>query len=291
MVDEIKKHTFKQDAELQIEVVQLSILTTVRKDYLIAPHRTNFYHIFLLENCHATHVVDFEAHKVEPYSLMFINKDRVHQFDPLLDYDGRILIFTDDFFCRTESDATFLRGSILFNDLAAKPTIQLNQADFRRYSEICDHIAEEFSSPTDNAKHTLLRNLLHNFLLLAEREKRKQGYPELKKSADLDYTISFRDLLERNYVQTKGVNDYAQILSISEKRLGQATTKVLGKSPKEIIHDRIVLEAKRLLAHTHLSIKEIGQSLGFDDSAYFVRYFKKNTNATPVEFRESQRSK
>ena len=72
-----------------------------------------------------------------------------------------------------------------------------------------------------------------------------------------------------------------------EKRLGQATTKILGKTPKEIINDRILLEAKRLLVHTQLSIKEIGQDLGFDDPAYFVRYFKKNSALTPVEFRES----
>ncbi|MCZ8229337.1 MAG: helix-turn-helix domain-containing protein [Flavobacterium sp.] len=64
-------------------------------------------------------------------------------------------------------------------------------------------------------------------------------------------------------------------MCLSEKRLGQATAKVLGKSPKEIINDRVLLEIKRLLVHSNLSIKEIGQELGFDDPAYFVRYFKK----------------
>ncbi|MEI6436138.1 MAG: helix-turn-helix domain-containing protein, partial [Bacteroidota bacterium] len=57
--------------------------------------------------------------------------------------------------------------------------------------------------------------------------------------------------------------------------------------PKEIINDRILLEAKRLLVHTNLSIKELGQDLGFDDPAYFVRYFKSHTASTPVEFRET----
>jgi len=61
----------------------------------------------------------------------------------------------------------------------------------------------------------------------------------------------------------------------------------LGKLPKEIINDRVLLEAKRLLVHTNLSIKVIGQDLGFDDPAYFVRYFKKNTEMTPLEFRET----
>lgn len=287
MADEIKKLKFKPNTELQVEVIPLHTLTTVSKDHLITPHRTNFYHIFLFENCQPTHYVDFNPIKIEPYTLLFIDKDRVHQFDKLLNYQGQVLIFTDDFFCTTENDTKFLRSSILFNDLADKPTIKLNKIEFEKYTNICRSITEELSLPADNTKHILLKNLLHNFLLLADREKRKQGFTELKKGADLDYTLLFRDLLESNYLKFKSVNDYAKLICISEKRLGQATTKVLGKSPKEIINDRILLEAKRLLVHTNLTIKEIGQELGFEDPAYFVRYFKKHTSTTPTEFRES----
>lgn len=287
MADEIKKVKFKRNADLQVEVVPLQTLTSVSKVHLVTPHRTNFYHIFLFENCQPTHFVDFEPINIQPYSLLFIDKDRVHQFDQLLKYDGRVLIFTEDFFCTTETDTKFLRSSILFNDLADKPTIKLNKTDFEKYINICKSITEELCLPADNSKHILLKNLLHNFLLLAEREKRKQGFTEMKKGADLDYTLLFRNLLETNYTKLKSVNDYAKIICISEKRLGQATSKMLGKSPKEIINDRILLEAKRLLVHTNLSIKEIGQELGFEDPAYFVRYFKKNTETTPVEFRET----
>ena len=287
MADEIKRLKFKRNADLQIEVIPLNTLTTVNRNHLITPHRTNFYHIFLFENCQPTHFVDFEPIRIEPYSLLFINKDRVHQFDQRLKYEGRVLIFTDDFFCTTENDTRFLRSSILFNDLADKPTIKLNTTGFEKYISICENITEELGMPADNSKSILLKNLLHNFLLLAEREKRKQGFTELKKGPDLDYTLLFRDLLEINYTKLKSVNDYAKIICISEKRLGQATAKVIGKSPKEIINDRILLEAKRLLANTHLSIKEIGQDLGFEDPAYFVRYFKKNAATTPVAFRET----
>jgi AraC-like DNA-binding protein len=287
MADEIKKLKFKRNADFQIEVVPLQTLTAVSKNHLVTPHRTNFYHIFLFENCQPTHFVDFEPIKVEPYSLMFLDKDRVHQFDQLLKYDGQVLIFTEDFFCTTETDTKFLRSSILFNTLADKPIINLNKTDFEKFTPICKSITEELNLPVDNLKHILLKNLLHNFLLLAEREKRKEGFRELKKGADLDYTLVFRDLLETNYTKLKSVTDYAKIICISEKRLGQATSKVLGKLPKEIINDRILLETKRLLVHTHLSIKKIGLELGFEDPAYFARYFKKNTTTTPVEFRES----
>ena len=287
MENVIKKLKFKRNAELQIEVVALHSLSNLSIEHLAMPHRTNFYHIFLFGNCQPVHSVDFKSIEIEPYSMLFIDKDRVHQFDQLLKYDGSILIFTDDFFCTSESDIKFLRSSILFNDLADRPTIKLTKTEFEKYRTICDRISSELNLPADPSKPFLLKNLLHIFLLYAEREKRNQGYAELKRGADLDYTLFFRDVLESNYTKLKSVSDYAKLIFVSEKRLGQATTKVLGKSPKEIITDRILLETKRLLIYTHLSIKEIGQELGFEDPAYFVRYFKKHTNTTPVEFRET----
>jgi len=291
MADEIQKHTFKQDANLQIEVVPLNRLTTAHKYHIVKPHRTNFYHIFLFEDCRPTHYVDFSPIKIEPYTLLFIDKDRVHQFDKLLNYEGQVLVFTDDFFSTTENDAKFLSSSILFNTIADNQTLKLEFTIFKKFTDICKSISEELNLPADNSQPMLLKNSLQNFLLLAEREKRKQGFTEFKKGADLDYTLLFRNLLESNYTKLKSVNDYAKIICISEKRLGQATSKVLGKSPKEIIMDRILLEAKRILVYTNLTIKEIGQELGFEDPAYFVRYFKKNVELTPTEFREMQLKK
>ena len=287
MADEIIKLNFKHNVELQIEVVPLQTLTKLNKAHLVTPHRTNFYHVFIFDNCQPTHFIDFEPVKIEPYSLLFIDKDRVHQFDRLLNYEGHVLIFTDNFYCASENDVKFLKSSILFNNLANNQTIELTTSSYQKFKSICESITEELSLQTDTSKHAILKNLLHNFLLLASREKLKQGFTEFKKGPDLDYTLLFRDLLESNYILLKSVTDYTKKMGVSEKRLRQATIKILGKSPKEIINDRTLLEAKRLLVHTYLSIKEIGQQLGFEDPAYFVRYFKKNTKTTPVEFRDT----
>jgi AraC family transcriptional activator of pobA len=287
MSKEIKNYIFKPSHNLQIEIVQLETLTTVYKQMLVSPHRTNFYHIFLFENCSPTHFVDFNPVKVKPYTLLFIGKDQVHQFDQLLKYEGLVLIFTDNFFCTSDNDKTFLQSSILFNDLSDKPNFPLDKSVFNRFLSICNEINEELKLPADSMKHNLLKNLLHNFLLLAEREKRKHGFREIKKGADLDYVLLFRDLLEKHFAQLKNVSAYAEKLHVSEKRLGQATAKVLGKKPKELIDDRILLEAKRLLVHASQSIKEIGFQLGFEEPTNFIKYFRKHTAQTPVEFREN----
>ena len=286
MTDNIKKVKFKENSGLEIEVVPLKDLTQFKRNSIILPHRTNFYHIFLFENCQPAHFVDFEPIKIKPYTLLFIDKDRVHKFDRLLDYAGQVLVFTYDFFCITENDKKFLRNSILFNDITKNATVELNKGTLQLFKNICNTITAELSLPTDNLSHIFLKNILHNFLLLAEREKRKSGYIEIKKSADLDYTYFFRDLLESSFKEKKAVKDYSSQIFITEKRLGQATSKILGKSPKEIINERVLLEAKRLLVYSFLSIKEIAQELGFEDNSYFVRYFHKNTGNTPLEYRE-----
>jgi AraC-like DNA-binding protein len=147
-------------------------------------------------------------------------------------------------------------------------------------------MTDELKNIKDNPQSDILQNLLHNFLLHSEREIRKQKFTKIKKGADLDYVILFKDLLEKDYKNQKQVNYYAKEIFITEKRLNQATTKVLGKSPKEIIDDRIMLEAKRILAHTTESVKEIGYNLGFDEPTNFIKYFKKHFQSTPTEFRE-----
>ena len=93
----------------------------------------------------------------------------------------------------------------------------------------------------------------------------------------------------KNYKNQKQVNYYAKLIIISEKRLNLATSKILGKSPKEIIDYRVMLEAKRLLAHTNESVKEIAFDLGFEEPTNFIKFFKKHSLITPIEFREKNR--
>ena len=105
-----------------------------------------------------------------------------------------------------------------------------------------------------------------------------------------EYVISlflfFKYLLETHYRKQKQVSAYAAQLHVTEKRLNQASSKILGKSPKEMIDERVMLEARRLLAHTNESVKEIGFGLGFDEPTNFIKYFRKHSRITPIEFRE-----
>ena len=285
MTPDIKKYDFKAGLPQEFEIVDIAKLYKEFKDTLTTTHRTGFYHIIWFQQGNPTHLVDFNPIKIKPNTLLFLNKDTVQRFDDKSKFGGEAILFTDSFFCKTEADTKFLRNSILFNDLFSVSQIQVKKQS-KLFAGLLQQMTNELQDIKDNSQADILQNLLHNFLLYSERERRKQNFTEIKKGADLDYVMLFKELLETGYKNQKQVNYYAKEIIITEKRLNQATTKVLGKTPKEIIDDRIMLEAKRILAHTTVSVKEIGYDLGFDEPTNFIKYFKKHSKFTPTEFRE-----
>ncbi|KEO75237.1 AraC family transcriptional regulator [Anditalea andensis] len=285
MKTDIKKYTFKHGLPQEFEVVGIGQLYNDHSATLTTPHRTGFYHILWFQKGTPTHLVDFNPVKITPDTILFLNKDIVQRFDNKGGFDGKAILFTDSFFCKTETDTKYLRSSILFNDLFSVTQIQITN-NAMLFADLFKLMEKELENEKDLSQSDILKNLLHNFLLLSERERRKQDFTEIKKGADLDYVILFKDLLETSYRKVKKVSIYAKKISVTEKRLNQATSKILDKSPKQMIDERIMLEAKRLLVHTNESVKEIGFELGFDEPTNFIKFFRKHIQSTPVEFRE-----
>lgn len=281
---EIKRYDYKNAPPNEFEIIQISDLYDQHKKILVSPHRVNFYLILWIQNGSPTHVVDFNPITINPHSILFIPKNCVNIFDTA-DYNGTLIMFTDNFFCKNLSDNQFLRSTILFNELYETTHLLLNKTE-GDLSAVLLAMKKEFSNPKDHVQQDILRNYLHNFLLISEREKRRQGFTEIKASADLDFVLSYKELLEKNFRTHKSVGNYASQLSISEKRLYKITHAILAKSPKELITERILLEAKRLLVHSNLSIKEIAYNLGFAEPTNFTKYFTRHTENTPSEFRD-----
>lgn len=102
-----------------------------------------------------------------------------------------------------------------------------------------------------------------------------------------EITVSFKRMLPKFVKRQKRPSFYANELCISEIYLNEAVKKCTCMTPSEWINNAIILEAKRLLRSTTLTVKEVAHELGFDDHAYFSRFFKKNTAMTPLEFRRT----
>jgi len=253
---------------------------------MTVPHRADFYQIIWISKGSATQFVDFNPVELSENSILFIPKDCVTIFDSSTDFDGKMILFTDEFYCKNQSDTQFLHSTILFNDLYTFTKIRLTQANPELIT-IISSLESEFNKPNDFVHYDVLRNQLNTFLLLSERLRREQGFKEIAHGTDLVNLLQYSELVETHFRNNKSVGSYASMLSITEKRLNKSTSMILGKTPKQIIDERVLLEAKRLIVHSSDSIKEIGFSIGFEEPTNFIKYFRKHTGKTPSEFRES----
>lgn len=283
----IEKYEFKSGLPLEFEITDIQELYHQCTDALVKPHRTNFYHILWIQKGTNTHNIDFTPIELKPNSLLFINKNSVQAFDKNNQLEGKAIFFTDSFFCKSEKDNNYLISNYLFNNPYSISQIILEDNVASHMTMLFKLIEIEFQKGKDDFQSDILKMHLHSILLLSEREQNKQNLHNSKKNTDNDIVMQYKKNVEKYFRTLKKVSAYSSQMGISEKKLNQATTTILDKSPKEIINDRIILEAKRLLVYTSSNIKEISYYLGFEEPTNFIKFFKKYSYTTPIAFRSS----
>lgn len=156
--------------------------------------------------------------------------------------------------------------------------------------DIINRIQKEFASDHSD-KIQVIASWMSLFLISCRRLYLNQ-VPSGEKQAVKNETIKkFRKLVEEKFTENKSVSEYAVLLNITPGHLNDTMQKELGKTASELIHERIILEAKRLLYHSEKSIKEIAAVLNYEDPSYFTKFFKTQTESTPEQFRKSIREK
>lgn len=280
----IQKYGFKQGLPQEFEVIDISLLFKSFSKAMTSPHRAEFYQVIWFQEGYPTHIVDFKPLRIKPNTLVFINKGAVQQFDSNKNYTGKSILFTDSFFCQSQLDTKYLKHTILFNNLFSTSDVSISSGT-EMFKDLFTQIQAELLKPKDQYQSDILRNMLRTLLLQAERIKKQQTQTPIPKGIDLDNVIQFRNLLEEQFQNHKQVSYYTEQLAFTKKRLNQSTSKILGVTPKQMIDARVILEAKRQLAHTNESVKEIGFNLGFEEPTNFVKYFKKHVLVTPLEFK------
>jgi AraC-like DNA-binding protein len=98
---------------------------------------------------------------------------------------------------------------------------------------------------------------------------------------------SFEELIEKNYKKEQSPSAYADMMNITTKHLNRICRTSLNKTATEVITERSILEAKRMLAQSSSTVMQISDELGYDDNSYFSRLFKKHVGQTPTEFRQA----
>lgn len=289
MKKEIPKVDFDKNKKLDIEIIDLKVLfqkLSNTKDHdPFSIHRIEFYLILVVTKNSYSHFVDFKTYKLKEGSAIFIAKNQIHHFNPELEKtQGFVIIFNEYFIDKHYFLSENIKLNRLFNYHIETPILSKKELSKDNFIEIALALRSEYNFPNDFAKSELLGSLLHTLLLKAERVKEVQSFSKVKHQWLISFNV-FKKLLEKEYIQTRSSRYYASKLHISYKLLNEIVKTLTGKTVKAFIDDFVIIEIKRYLVSTSLSVKEISYKTGFEEPANMTKFFKKNTNITPLQFR------
>ncbi|MER6788480.1 helix-turn-helix transcriptional regulator [Streptomyces sp. NPDC000658] len=268
-----------------VEVLSLADLRhRVPGERLAVPRRPDFHHLITPAAGTLRHTVDFTAYALEPGSWLWVRPGQVQQWDDLTDVEGALILFRQDFL-----DPATTAGARVEDPHAPVLRRPLSDDDAEALRLAADHLAAEFHAlgrlPLE--VHTAaLRHLLAVLVLRLAHLTAPVGAsaPE----PDTTY-LRFRDAVEKDFARTRRVEDYAEALGYSPRTLSRAALASTGLGAKEFIDRRVVLEAKRLLAHSDQTAARIAGRLGFSSATHFSKYFHQRTGQTPIAFRDTVR--
>lgn len=194
--------------------------------------------------------------------------------------------FNREFYCIVDHDVEVSCAGVLFFSLKDSPFLFLSDTDQHRLNLLFEVFQEEFSEDDDNLKTEMLRTLLKRLIVKMTRLHKSQ-HALTSEPSELNIIRHFNVLVEKNFKQLHQVQDYADLMHKSPKTISNIFSKFHDRSPREIILDRIVLEAKRMLLYTDHTTKEIAHELGFTEIPHFSRFFKQKTQMSPSGFKEA----
>jgi AraC family transcriptional regulator, transcriptional activator of pobA len=192
--------------------------------------------------------------------------------------------FNREFYCIVDHDREVSCVGFLFYGMRDLLFINLDEKNATRLDLLVKVFADEFETQ-DNIQGEMLRMMLKRLIILVTRLAKEQSLEPPMKESDFDIVRKFNIAVENHYKTKHQVQEYADLLNKSPKTLSNLFSIYNQKSPLHIIHERLSLEARRLLIYTDKSTKEIAFELGFEEVAHFSRFFKKQIGQAPTDFK------
>jgi AraC-like DNA-binding protein len=287
-VDAIRTFPFPVELSVGGVGMQVGPMGTGRAWHADAPvhrvHRIDFHIVMLFDGGPVHHMIDFAGYEATAGDLLWIRPGQVHRFSPTSEYRGTVLAMQPGFLPRATVEATGLYRYDL------PPLLHPDEPQLTGLRSALAQLQHEYedTATLPPSLHTeVLRHSLTAFLFrlahLAASSVEAAG-----QQSDTTFTL-FREAVEKGFATNHSVSAYADALGYSRRTLVRAVRAATGQTPKGFIDKRVILEAKRLLAHTDLPIGRVGAAVGFPDAANFSKFFQQHTETTPAGFRAELR--
>jgi AraC family transcriptional activator of pobA len=255
-----------------------------KRDFLV-PHRKDYYFWAFVRQGGSRHWIDMKPYQLKPDTFYFTVPHQVHLKEEAMALTAMSVAFTEEFLALEEN--SLLRQLPIIQNPDNGHELTLNTADVLFIEDMLDKIYTENKS-TSNWHNSMLMGYMRILFIYLSRLYTEQ-YGNKEEATDRVLLKKYLSRIEENYLDAHEVACYADMLNISAGHLSEVVKEQSGKPAIAHIHDRLILETKRLLFHTDHSIKEIAFKLGFEDASYFNRFFKRIVGATPLSYRSSIR--
>lgn len=250
-------------------------------------HSHDYYTVIWLQKGKGEHLVDFNRYPLVVNDVFFVSPRQVHRLVPEGKPYGWVITFSRDFLAQNHINEDFITEMNLFGHFEERPPLQLPPVVAERAQTLLSYLWEVYLS---NSPYRVASMSAYLKLFLIDCHAQCQLPEPLPGGDQGGRTIlkAFRKLITEKFREQHQVQDYAEQLHISAKYLNQVVKSLLGKTAKELIQEKIILNAKRSLHFTDQSVKEIAYQLGFQDPLYFSSFFKKCTGLSPSSFRSNK---
>ena len=252
----------------------------------LTPQRLDFDLLLHIESGSARHTVDFADYPLRHGDVLWVRAGQVHQWGAIADIEGTVAMFSPH---TVDDRTTDLIRSQQVRQRSHWPAADLTGTPVT-YS--LGLLTMSGTDPRDTERRDLRQAALAHCLaaLLVQLALAEPAGTAPARGPTHEAYAGFRDHIEEHHRSWHKVSQYADRLGYSSHTLNRLARQYTGRSAKELIDERVVLEAKRQLSHADASVSEIAEQLGFDDASNFSSYFRRQTQLTPGTFRIQSRS-
>jgi len=249
-------------------------------------HVHPFYEIVWFQKGDGVHTVDFTEYPVSENTIFFIAPGQVHSFDKNRNQKGLVMkICTHLLDGGSHGESVLLKYNV-FNTIDSVPYKKISEESASEISKIVSWLEKEIHNTLEIGHRDYLQSLVTMFLVQVERNQLAQNDTMFSPNRTAHRIfLAFRREIEHNYRTMHTVKEYAELLNVSTKSLTNYVSECSSYSPLEMINNRIILEAKRMLRYSDKMVKQIAAELGFEDPSYFNKFFKRLVKCSAAEYR------